>query len=84
MPDLSDHPFRLLDNRGLFVTVNSDDPPLFNASLVEEYQVLAREFGYDAAGLARIARNAFLAAGAEPELKERLQQEFDAWVRENR
>ena len=81
---LSDHPFRLLDDRGLFVTVNTDDPPLFNTTLVQEYQVLVREFGYDAAGLTRIARNAFLAAGAEPELKERLLQAFDAWVRENR
>jgi aminodeoxyfutalosine deaminase len=80
---LSAHPFRQLDDRGLFVTVNSDDPPLFNTSLVQEYAVLANEFGYDANGLARIARNAFVAAGLEPTGKQRLLQAFDAWVREN-
>lgn len=81
---LATHPFRLLDDRGLFVTVNSDDPPLFNTSLVQEYEVLAREFGYNAAGLARIARNAFVAAGVEQPVKDQLLQEFDAWVSKNR
>ena len=79
-PSLSDHPFRKLDEMGLLVTVNSDDPPLFNTSLLGEYAVLAQNFGYDAAGLARIARNAFVAAGVEPEVKATLLHEFDSWV----
>ena len=79
---LAAHPFRQLDERGLLVTVNSDDPPLFNTSLVQEYSILAREFGYDATGLARVARNAFVAAGVEPEVKKVLLQEFDNWVDE--
>ena len=81
---LDAHPFRQLDDRGLFVTVNSDDPPLFNTSLVQEYTVLAQHFGYDAAGLARIARNAFVAAGVKPRVKTKLLKEFDAWVAQNR
>lgn len=83
-PDLSAHPVRQMDDRGLFVTINSDDPPLFNTNLVQEYTILAQEFGYDAAGLARLARNAFVAASVEPEVKTRLLREFDAWVLENR
>ena len=82
-PSLADHPFPLLDKRGLLVTVNSDDPPLFNTSLVQEYAVLANEFGYDMAGLARIARNAFTAAGVETAVKDRLLAEFDEWVSRN-
>jgi adenosine deaminase len=78
------HPFRQLDERGLLVTVNSDDPPLFNTTLVEEYQILASEFGYDAAGLARIARNAFVAAGVEEEVKTKLLNELDTWLKANR
>lgn len=76
------HPFRQLDELGLLVTVNSDDPPLFNTSLVQEYQVLANGFGYDAAGLARIARNGFVAAGCGTDLKAQLLTEFDAWWQE--
>ncbi len=79
-PNWAEHPFPQLDRMGLFVTVNSDDPPLFNTSLCQEYAVLATEFGYGRADLARIARNAFVASGAPSELKARLLSEFDKWV----
>ena len=62
------------------MTVNSDDPPLFNTSLCQEYEVLAREFEYETADLIRIARNAFAVAGVEAEVKTRLLAEFDAWA----
>ena len=48
----------LLNAAGVMVTVNSDDPPLFGTTLYEEYTLLAREWGYGAAHLERIARNA--------------------------
>ncbi len=83
-PSLEAHPFRQLDERGLLVTVNSDDPPLFNTSLIQEYAVLARNFGYAPSGLTRIARNAFVAAGVEDEVKTQLLHEFDVWVQKNR
>ena len=73
------HPFPHLDRMGIKVTVNGDDPPLFNTTLCAEYGVLVAEFGYDRAGLARIARNAFEVSGAPPALKTRLLAEFDAW-----
>lgn len=82
-PSFAEHPFRQLDEMGLLVTVNSDDPPLFNTSLCQEYQVLADEFGYGKADLVRIARNAFVAAAAPVEVKARLLGEFDAWVKKN-
>jgi aminodeoxyfutalosine deaminase len=70
------HPFRQLDEMGLFVTVNSDDPPLFNTNLSQEYTLLATEFGYNQTDLKRIARNAFTAAALDPETKTRLLAEF--------
>lgn len=77
---LPGHPFPHLDRMGLLITVNSDDPPLFNTTLSREYQVLADTFGYRERGLVRIARNAFVASGAESALKSRLLAEFDAWA----
>jgi aminodeoxyfutalosine deaminase len=65
---------------GIKVTVNSDDPPLFNTTLSAEYTVLATEFGYDLAGLTRIARNAFEVSGAPTALKQQLLAEFDLWA----
>lgn len=80
----AEHPFPHLDRMGLLVTLNSDDPPLFNTTLVREYERVAGEFGYDAPNLARIARNAFVAAGVEADVKETLLAEFDTWVAENK
>ncbi len=54
----AEHPFPMLDQAGVLVTVNSDDPPLFGTTLTDEFLVLAREWGYDADGLQRIALNA--------------------------
>lgn len=77
---LAEHPFPHLDRMGLLVTINSDDPPLFNTSLCQEYTMLADEFGYNKKELARIARNAFLACAASPEVRTRLLAEFDQWT----
>jgi aminodeoxyfutalosine deaminase len=77
---LAEHPFPHLDRMGLLVTINSDDPPLFNTSLGQEYAVPAAEFGYTTTDLARIARNAFVACGAPVEVKARLLAEFDQWL----
>ena len=64
---------------GAFVTLNSDDPPLFNTSLVQEYAAMAVEFDYKLDDLARLARNALLACGAPDVLKKELLEEFDQW-----
>ena len=74
------HPFPHLDRMGLLVTVNSDDPPLFNTTLNDEYQLLAREFGYSHTHLARIARNGYVACGAPEEIKVELLSAFDEWA----
>lgn len=78
---IGQHPLPHLDRMGIPITVNSDDPTLFNTTLAGEYELLAREFGYDKAGIARIARNAFVYSAAKPELKARLLAEFDEWVK---
>lgn len=80
---LAEHPLPHLDRMGLAVTINSDDPPLFNTTLSREYLALAQEFNYTPANLARLARNAFVACGAEPNVKEHLLAQFDAWIAEN-
>lgn len=42
------HPIRRMVNEGIFCTINSDDPPMFATSLVEEYGLLFRQgFSWD-------------------------------------
>lgn len=74
----AEHPFRMLDQAGVLVTVNSDDPPLFGTTLTDEFLVLAREWGYDADGLQRIALNALDVAFLPDDEKARMREAFVA------
>jgi aminodeoxyfutalosine deaminase len=78
----ADHPFRLFDEAGIPVTVNSDDPPLFGTTLTDEFFVLARHWGYDADGIQRIALNAidasFLPAAEKARTRAAFLAEFAA------
>ena len=72
------HPFAALDAAGVLVTVNSDDPPMFGTTLNDEYRFLARTFGYDTSGLARLSRNGVTASFLPEVKKNELLAEFDA------
>jgi adenosine deaminase len=61
-PSYESHPVRWLWDQGLIVTVNSDDPPMFNTDLVHEYQVLADHLGFTAAELEQLSLNALQAS----------------------
>lgn len=43
-PAMDAHPLRRLHDAGVIVTVNSDDPPLFNTTLTDELMLLAEPF----------------------------------------
>jgi adenosine deaminase len=80
---LGAHPFPHLDRMGVLVTVNSDDPPLFNTDLTQEYALLVDEFGYTWTDVARIARNAMRVCAAPPPLRAQMLAELEAWVAAN-
>jgi len=73
-----DHPFDGLRAAGLTVTVNSDDPGFFDASLTGEYQLLAETFGYGAEELAGYSLMALRSSFLSPGRKEWLEREFRA------
>ncbi len=61
-PSFEAHPLPKLLAEGLYVTLNSDDPPMFNTTLTEEYQKSARAFHFDAAQMERFVLNAVRAS----------------------
>jgi adenosine deaminase len=75
-PGYSAHPLRRLWDTGLLVTVNSDDPALFNTDLTREYAVLVDHFGFGAEELERVSLNALWASFLPDEEKARLEAEF--------
>jgi adenosine deaminase len=46
-PSLEDHSLPALLEQGLYLTINSDDPPMFNTTLSNEYLVGHKTFGWD-------------------------------------
>ena len=77
--DLSQHPFVRLEEAGLILTVNTDDPALFNTSLNREFELLKEIFEYTRRDITRVARNSFMVCGANPDLKEIILSKFDEW-----
>jgi adenosine deaminase len=57
-PSIEQHPLPYLMERGLNLTINSDDPPMFNTSLTNEYLVIAEAFGFDAETIRALSLNA--------------------------
>lgn len=76
--DFEAHPFRCLREAGAIVTVNSDDPPLFNTTLNDEVALLASVFGFDVAAIDEILLDAVRHAFLPAERRQALEAEFRA------
>jgi adenosine deaminase len=75
---LAQHPLPRMLAEGLFVTLNSDDPPMFGTTLTEEYRRAASVLGLTRAQLAGLAANGVRASFLDPRAKEKLLAEIDA------
>lgn len=62
VPSLAEHPLPKLLAEGLFVTINSDDPPMFSTNLTEEYLRITKHFGFDSERLKQFQFNAIKAS----------------------
>ena len=71
-PSYEEHPFPVLREAGIPLTLGSDDPPYFGASVGGEYAIAREYFGLDEAELVAITRTAVEASFAEPELRSKL------------
>jgi aminodeoxyfutalosine deaminase len=60
--DLAQHPVRRYFDQGLMLTLNSDDPAMFGASLVEEFSLVQEAFAFTDEHLRELTRNSFEAS----------------------
>jgi adenosine deaminase len=68
-PSYEDHPLPRLADAGVPVTLGSDDPPYFGATIGGEYAVCRERFGFDDERLRGITRTAIDAAFCDESLK---------------
>jgi adenosine deaminase len=64
-----DHPLRTFFDSGLLVTLNTDDPVLFDVELDEEFRRTAEKLAFDEGGVAALLRNGIRASFMEPAAK---------------
>jgi adenosine deaminase/aminodeoxyfutalosine deaminase len=76
-PSLAEHPVRKFFDQGLMVTLNTDDPAMFQTSLNKEYELAQQEFGFTDEHLRELARNSFEASFLPVEKKLRFLQKID-------
>lgn len=82
VPELHAHPLPRLLSEGLFVTLNSDDPPMFNTTLTNEWIRCVETFELDLETVRSLSVNAALAAFVPPERKRQLVAEVDGFFEE--
>jgi adenosine deaminase len=68
-PSYEEHPLRRLRDAGVRLTLGSDDPPYFGASIAGEYEVCQERMGFSEDELRAITRTAIDAAFCDDELR---------------
>jgi aminodeoxyfutalosine deaminase len=77
MTQLKDHPLPRLLEKGLCLTINSDDPPMFNTTLTNEFQLLRTVFEMDVKSIQTFVFNAVRVSLLPEVEKEKLRTEIE-------
>jgi adenosine deaminase len=77
---LADHPVKRMLDRGLCVTLNSDDPAYFGGYVLDNYLAVAKTFALSPAELTMLARNAIQATFLDEARRRTLLTQLDAVV----
>jgi aminodeoxyfutalosine deaminase len=78
-PSLDEHPVRRYFEEGLMVTLNSDDPPFFGATILDEYLLAHNTFEFTFDQLRELAANSIEASFLPPERKLALLSEVERY-----
>src|SRR6266404_5916241 len=78
--ELHDHPVRKLFDHGLMITLNTDDPAMFQTSLNKEYELAQKEVEFSEEHLRELARNSFEASFLPVEKKLKFLSQIDFLV----
>lgn len=76
-PEWSKHPIETLRDKGVKVTVSTDDPPFFHTTLTREYDMLADTFGWDDDVVREVNIAAANAAFCDDATRQKLQKKLE-------
>mgnify|MGYP003979945733 FL=1 len=81
--DMSEHPLKIMLDKGLKATVNSDDPAYFGGHINANYLAVSKALNLDANDLYTLARNSFEASFLSAELATTYISELDEFAKNN-
>ena len=76
---MDDHPLPEMLDKGLMVTINSDDPAYFGGYINENYEAVQKSFDLGSDALVRLAKNSFNASLLSDDEKKKLCMEVDLY-----
>jgi len=80
--NIEKHSLPELVEAGIKVTINSDDPPMFNTSLIEEYKLINKVFGFGIKDFYKFNKTALAASQVNEEIREKVKRIFEeGWLR---
>ena len=80
--DLAQHNLHRLLQRGVLVTVNSDDPAYFGGYVNDNFTALQQTFGLSTMEIAQLCKNSFQAAFLDGETRQKWCERIDAVMAE--
>ena len=72
--DMKDHPLKTMIEKGLLVTVNSDDPAYFGGYLNENYLAVAKALDLSEEEILKLVQNSFNSSFVEEKRKEEMRE----------
>ena len=81
--DLKDYPLLKMMDKGLLVTINSDDPAYFGGYVTENYKGIATALNLTKKQITELAKNSFKASWLSNEEKEKMILQLDEYYQKN-
>ena len=81
-PSFEEHSLPQLLEHGLYITINSDDPPMFNTTLTYEYLIGQKNWGWDRARIEGLVYNAVNATLLPSDEKEAMRLDFQQQLKQ--
>ena len=80
---LSKHPLKVMMDKGMIVTVNSDDPAYFRGYMNENYKRVAKALGLSKEDIAELAKNSFKASFLSKNKKKDMCSRIDGYLKKH-
>ena len=81
---MENHPLKKMMEKGLLVTVNSDDPAYFGGYICENYLAVQKAFNLNREDVYNLAKNSFIASFLEAPKKKEMIAKLDEYVSRSR